>query len=164
MSAIAAEPPPSRLQPSLFADLPETARRRQPRRGRIAPPDDDRENAAASLDNDRPTIQFLPAPPPDPAETSQAELRALVAALPDAKLAFLLLESARETRRRVAPSIVDLDFDPAAGQADGAAPEPNPALLRAAATAAGELSGEDDHGGGYGATPNGKKRVGGRVR
>lgn len=161
MSAIAAEPPPSRLQPSLFADLPETARRRPPRRSRAPLTDDGREPASAALDEGRPVVQFMPAPPPpDPAEMSQAELRALTAALPDAKLAFLLLESARETRRRVAPAAVDLDFDPA----DGAPPEPNPALLRAAATAAGELSGEDDHGGGYGVAPNGKKRTSGRVR
>lgn len=163
MSAIAAEPPPSRLQPSLFADLPETARRRPPRRSRAPLADDGREHAAAAPDDGRPIVQFIPAPPPpppDPAEMSQAELRALAAALPDAKLAFLLLESARETRRRVAPSVVDLDFDPA----DGSPAEPNPALLRAAATAAGELSGEDDHSGGYGVAPNGKKRAGGRAR
>ncbi|HRQ80067.1 MAG TPA: hypothetical protein PKZ97_03025 [Azospirillaceae bacterium] len=163
MSVIAAEPPPSRLQHSLFADLPETARRRPPRRSRAPLSDDEREHAPAALDNERPKIQFIPAPPPpppDPAEMSQAELRALVAALPDAKLAFLLLESARETRRRVAPAVVDLDFD----AADGTPPEPNPALLRAAATAAGELSGEDDHSGGYGVTPNGKKRASGRTR
>lgn len=161
MSAIAAEPPPSRLQPSLFADLPETARRRPPRRSRAPLADDGRDHPSAAPDDGSPIVQFIPAPPPpDPAEMSQAELRALAAALPDAKLAFLLLESARETRRRVSPSVVDLDFDPA----EGSSPEPNPALLRAAATAAGELSGEDDHSGGYGVTPNGKKRAIGRVR
>lgn len=162
MSAIPAEPPPPRLQPSLFADLPETARARPLRRARsaAAPPC----AALAEPPAPAPPPLFIPSPalpaPPDPAEMSQAELRALTAALPDAKLAFLLLESARETRRRVAPSAVDLDFE--AGDTPPA--EPNPALLRAAATAAGELSGEDDAGGGYAAARSPNKRSGGRSR
>lgn len=163
MSAIAAEPPPSRLQPSLFADLPETARRRQPRRSRPSTPDDDRDHAAVVHDDGRPTVQFIvapPPPPPDPTDMSQAELRALVAALPDAKLAFLLLETARETRRRIAPPMADLDFD----QADAPPSAPNPALLRAAAAASGELSGEDESGGGYDAPRNAPRRAAGRPR
>lgn len=161
MTAVAAEPSPSRLQPSLFADLPETARRRAPRRPRSAPAlAESGESGASEAPFAPPAVQFAPPPPPDPAEMSQAELRALAAALPDAKLAFLLMESARETRRRIAPPAADLDFDH-----DGAPPpEPNPALLRAAAAASGELSGEDDLGGGYAAPRNVGRRNGGRAK
>ncbi|WP_207457177.1 hypothetical protein [Azospirillum sp. SYSU D00513] len=80
-----------------------------------------------------------PAPPPpppafEPAALTNAELRALVQALPDQRLAHLLLEAARELKRRVAPDHWDEEAGPF---------EPDQTLLRAARQAAGELSGED---------------------
>ena len=69
-------------------------------------------------------------------------LRALVLALPDQKLAHLLIEAARELKRRAAPGAWDEDGDGDGDGEEGPA-EPNPLLLRAARQAVGELSGED---------------------
>ncbi|MGQ9370842.1 hypothetical protein [Azospirillum sp. ST 5-10] len=71
----------------------------------------------------------------DPASLTNPELRALVQALPDARLAHLLVEAARELKRRVVPDGWD--------EAEDGPFEPDRALLRAAAQAVGELSGED---------------------
>lgn len=141
-------------QPLLFDDLPETERARKPaRRSRatsIAAPvavDVVREavpvrSSAQAL----PVVAALPlappappAPPPpfDPAALSNPELRALVQAIPDQRLAYLLVEAARELKRRALPDRGDED---AAGETPT---EPNPLLLRAARQAVGELSGED---------------------
>lgn len=146
------------VQRLLFDDLPETEPARKPRRQRAA-------GAAATMaaqvavDMVREAVPLPraaapasgiailplapPAPPPpppafDPAALSNPELRALVQALPDQRLAHLLIEAARELKRRAAPDGDDVDGD------DGDIPrEPNPALLRAARQAVGELSGED---------------------
>lgn len=85
----------------------------------------------------------VPAPAPlppafEPESLTNPELRTLVQAVPDQRLAYLLIEAARELRRRVAP-----DRDDDAADDESAAGGPNPALLRAARQVVGELSGED---------------------
>lgn len=148
------------VQRLLFDDLPESEPARKPRRARAAaaPPSTMaaqvavhvvREaaplpKAAAAMAATIATLPLSPpAPPPpppafDPAALSNPELRALVQALPDQRLAHLLIEAARELKRRVAPDPGDADGE------DGDIPmEPNAALLRAARQAVGELSGED---------------------
>ncbi|MCW2238000.1 hypothetical protein [Azospirillum canadense] len=137
-------------QPLLFDSLPETERARKPaRRSRattVAEPmavDVVRE-AVATLPAAGPsTIPMALVPPTapveqpfDPAALTNAELRALVQALPDQKLAHLLAESARELKRRVAPDGWEED-------AESGPFEPNPILLRAARQTVGELSGDD---------------------
>ncbi|MFD1626745.1 hypothetical protein [Azospirillum griseum] len=151
-------------QPLLFTDLPTTDRvrkpPRRPRSGSIAAPvavdqvhEPLRPTAAlpvfpasapptavppttvprvnASFD----LVPPGPPPPFDPATLSNAEARALIHALPDHKLSHLLLEAARELKRRALP-----DNDPDDPDTDAS---PNPALLRAARQVAAELSGED---------------------
>ena len=148
------------VQRLLFDDLPETEPARKPRRARAAAGatastmaaqvavDVVREAAplprAAVIAATVATLPLAPpAPPPpppafDPAALSNPELRALVQALPDQRLAHLLIEAARELKRRAAPDRGDADGE------DGDVPmEPNPALLRAARQAVGELSGDD---------------------
>lgn len=146
------------VQRLLFDDLPATEPARKPRRSRTAGAaatmaaqvavDMVREAApqtrAAVLTAGVATLPLAPpAPPPpppafDPAALSNPELRALVQALPDQRLAHLLIEAARELKRRAAPDRSDPDGD------DGDMPqEPNQALLRAARQAVGELSGDD---------------------
>lgn len=146
------------VQRLLFDDLPETEPARKPRRSRTAGAaatmaaqvavDMVREAAplprAAALTAGVATLPLAPpAPPPpppafDPAALSNPELRALVQALPDQRLAHLLIEAARELKRRATPDRSDPDGD------DGDMPqEPNQALLRAARQAVGELSGDD---------------------
>ncbi|WP_448204438.1 hypothetical protein [Azospirillum sp. sgz302134] len=134
-------------QPLLFDSLPETERARKPaRRSRattVAEPmavDVVREAVPAGP-TPIPMTLVPPAPPPepgpfDPAALTNAELRALVQALPDQKLAHLLGEAARELKRRVAPDNWEED-------AESGPFEPNPLLLRAARQVVGELSGED---------------------
>ncbi|MBP2292411.1 hypothetical protein [Azospirillum rugosum] len=142
-------------QPLLFDSLPETERARKPaRRSRattVAEPmavDVVREAVPASPATGRSAVPATtipmalvpptaPVPPSfDPAALTNAELRALVQALPDQKLAHLLAESARELKRRVAPDGWEED-------ADSGPFEPNPILLRAARQTVGELSGDD---------------------
>ncbi|MCG5239286.1 hypothetical protein [Azospirillum doebereinerae] len=143
------------VQHLLFDDLPETERARKPaRRSRattIAAPmavDVVREAAPDSARPARPSPVLAslplappapPAPPPpfDPAALSNPELRALVQAIPDQRLAYLLIEAARELKRRALP---DRAEDDDSGEA---VVEPNPLLLRAARQVVGELSGED---------------------
>lgn len=136
-------------QPLLFDSLPETAPVRRPaRRSRattLAEPiavDAVREPAPRPV----PPAVMAPAPVPppvppapapaafDPAALTVPELRALVQGLTDQRLAWLVVEAAREVKRRLVPE----DPDETGGTA-----EPNPALLRAARQATGELSGED---------------------
>ncbi len=144
------------LQPSLFESLPETERARKPaRRSRattVAAPvavDVVREDVPPPAPTVPPLTLALVPPPPvpmapradfDPAALTNAELRALVLALPDQKLAHLLIEAARELKRRAAPGAWDEDGD---GDGEEGPAEPNPLLLRAARQAVGELSGED---------------------
>ncbi len=146
------------VQHLLFDDLPETARaRKTARRSRatsIAAPvvvDVVREALPASSSPTRPppVLACLPLRPPepppppppfDPAALSNPELRALVQAVPDGRLAYLLIEAARELKRRAMPERADTDGD-GDGDMDGSAP--NPLLLRAARQAVGELSGDD---------------------
>ena len=149
------------VQRLLFDDLPETEPARKPRRARAAATGATASTMAAQVAVDvvreaaplpraaamAATLATLPlappAPPPpppafDPAALSNPELRALVQALPDQRLAHLLIEAARELKRRAAPDRSDADGE------DGDVPmEPNPALLRAARQAVGELSGDD---------------------
>lgn len=138
-------------QPLLFDSLPETERARKPaRRSRattVAEPmavDVVREAVPAPRAANAPaTIPMSFAPPAptvpgpfDPAALTNAELRALVQALPDQKLAHLLSEAARELKRRVAPDGWEED-------AESGPFEPSPILLRAARQTVGELSGDD---------------------
>ncbi len=149
-------------QPLLFTDLPITERARKiprrPRSGSIAAPiavDQLREArpAASATPLVVPMATHIPAvtgsfnlvppgpPPPfDPAALSNAEARALIHALPDHKLSHLLIEAARELKRRAMPD-TDPD-DPAPNDSDADA-SPNPALLRAARQVVAELSGDD---------------------
>ena len=133
-------------QPLLFDSLPETEPRRRPaRRVRattLAEPiavDAVREPAPPPLQP--PMLAARPAPMPipapaglDPATLTTPELRALVQGLTDQRLAWLVVEAAREVKRRLVPDDPDDSGDAA---------EPNPVLLRAARQTAGELSGED---------------------
>lgn len=129
-------------QPLLFDSLPETASRRRPaRRSRAATLAEPIAVDAVREPAPRPVPPAVmtapPAPTPaafDPAALTVPELRALVQGLTDQRLAWLVVEAAREVKRRLVPE------DPLE---TGEAAEPNPALLRAARQAAGELSGED---------------------
>lgn len=132
-------------QPLLFdsASLPESPslrpRRTRGRRTVAAAA----EGVAADTIREAPSIP-LPVLPPrviiqrepfDPASLTNPELRALVQALPDARLAHLIGEAAREIKQRL---LGGGDDEMTEGPA-----EPNPLLLRAARAAVGELSGED---------------------
>ncbi|OYD82644.1 hypothetical protein [Azospirillum brasilense] len=146
-------------QPLLFDSLPETERARKPaRRSRattVAAPvavDVVREDvpSPSALSTPAPMTLALVPPPPvpmapradfDPAALTNAELRALAQALPDQKLAHLLIEAARELKRRAAPGAGAGAWEEEEGE--GGLSEPNPLLLRAARQAVGELSGED---------------------
>ena len=134
-------------QPLLFDSLPETEKARKPRRSRattIAEPvavDVVREAvppppAAIPMVLVPPAPEVAPVTQFDPAALTNPELRTLVQALPDLRLSHLLIEAARELKRRVAPDSWEED-------AESGPFEPNPALLRAARQAVGELSGED---------------------
>lgn len=134
----------------LFDSLPECApARRRARRARAADgvADGSGDGAPAAIpQSERAAPRQFPAAPSippastppataaayDPAALTNPELRTLVQALPDLRLAYLIVEAARELRRRVAPD-----------QEDDESFEPNPSLLRAARLVAGELSGED---------------------
>lgn len=130
---------PMPAQPLLFdaASLPETAPLRPRRRsGRSAA-----RQEGLGADTVREALpQPLPPPLPlvhepepfDPSKLSVAELRALVEALPDQRLAVLIMEAARAIKRR----LVCDDPDEVSG-------EPSPVLIRAAREAAGELIGDD---------------------
>ena len=139
-------------QPLLFDSLPETeakSGRRKPRRARAAPEpvavDSVSEPVPPAtppplLAVPQPVAAPVPQPPSapaalDPAALTNPELRALLRALPDLRLGYLLTEAARELKNRVQPGDMD---------EDGAPIEPNPSLLRAARQAVAELSGEDD--------------------
>ncbi len=137
-------------QPLLFIDLPTTDRvRKNARRSRatsIAAPvavDLVREPARtpppATLTASFDLVPPGPPPPFDPAALSNPELRALVQALPDQKLSHLLIEAARELKRRALPDGDPTDSD----DPEAEVVEPNPVLLRAARQVVGELSGED---------------------
>ncbi|MBP2313510.1 hypothetical protein [Azospirillum soli] len=134
-------------QPLLFDSLPETERVRKPRRSRATTMAEQ-----VAVDVVREAVPPPPAPIPmtlvppapevapvtqfDPAALTIPELRALVQALPDLRLSQLLIEAARELKRRVAPEGWEED-------AESGPFEPNPALLRSARQVVGELSGED---------------------
>jgi hypothetical protein len=139
---------PAPPQPLLFdsASLPETPSRRPARRRRSAAAV--AEGVVMDAIREAPPVPFAlpPAPPPrpvvvverepfDPAALTNPEIRALAQALPDARLAHLIAEAAREIKRRLVPGTDDADED--------GANDPNPVLLRAARQAVGELSGDD---------------------
>lgn len=151
-------PPPAAPSPAgqamLFDHLPEAA----PPAGRRRKASSPRRTAAATVAVDQvcepapphatapaalPPL-FAAAPPPpdpfDPARLSPAEIRALVQALPDAKLAHLLTEAARELQQRVTAGN---EWDDDAGADEERDSEPNPLLLRAARQVVGALSGDD---------------------
>ncbi|HEY0833186.1 MAG TPA: hypothetical protein VGE72_04675, partial [Azospirillum sp.] len=97
-----------------------------------------------------PAIFAAPPPPPppppapaafDPAALSNPEISALVRALPDLRLSHLLVEAARELKRRVEPPAWDDGQE--GGEEDGPR-EPNPSLLRAARLVVGEFAGDGD--------------------
>lgn len=133
-------------QPLLFDSLPETEPRRRPaRRARATTVAEPIEVDAVREPVPRPLPPPMLAPPPapviapapavlDPAALTAPELRALVQGLTDQRLAWLVVEAAREVKRRLVPDDPD---------DSGEAAEPNPVLLRAARQTAGELSGED---------------------
>lgn len=91
-----------------------------------------------------PRVVYTPAPF-DPAALTNPELRALVQALSDQRLAHLLIEASRELKRRVAPEGWDGDSgsEDTGDHGETGLFEPSPLLLRAARQAAGELSGDD---------------------
>lgn len=144
------------VQPLLFDSLPETegrSARRRPRRARAAGAGTGTVAATVARDVVQepvpappPAIFAAPPPPPrrppepamfDPAALSNAEISALVRAVPDLRLSHLLVEAARELKRRVEPPAWDDDED--AGPR-----EPNPSLLRAARLVVGEFAGDGD--------------------
>ena len=135
--------PPDR-QHSLFDALPATEPRR--RRPRARPP------AAAEGAPPTPTpvpsfaesppVPFWPAPPMaaqpvavriDAAALSRPDLCDLVRDLAEPSLGFLLVEAAREVKRRLVPE------DPEESEADSP-PEPSPQLLRAIRSVVTELA------------------------
>ncbi|MEI6557003.1 MAG: hypothetical protein WCO00_01240 [Rhodospirillaceae bacterium] len=135
---MAAAAPPDR-QACLFDALPATEPRRR-RRGRAQPPPEP-EAATAGSPESAPT----PLPPPpaiparpampimvriDAAALSRPDLCDLVRDLGEPSLGFLLIEAAREAKRRLVPD--DPEFDEPA--------EPNPHLLRAIRAAVEELA------------------------
>ncbi len=126
-------------QPLLFDSLPETEPLRRKRRRTPAPPDPattaTAESAMAPFSSPFPPLAPAPSMAHDPATLTNPELRALVRALPDLRLSYLLTEAVRELKQRVQPAESD---------EGGASAEPNPALLRTARQVVGELSGEDD--------------------
>jgi hypothetical protein len=146
-------PADAAAQPLLFDSLPETEgrSRRRARRARAATAG----TVAATVARDvvrepvpaPPPAIFAAAPPPpppppapavfDPAALSNPEISALVRALPDLRLSHLLVEAARELKRRVEPPAWDDDEE--AGPRD-----PNPSLLRAARLVVGEFAGDGD--------------------
>lgn len=123
-------------QPLLFADLPERMNDNRRRRRAASKPAGE---TAVAASGDAPPPAVAP-PVFEPAAMNNSEMRAFLNDLPDARLAFLIGEAARELKRRVAAPVA---FD---GEDAAAPPEPNAALLHAAAAAAAELSGEDDAG------------------
>ncbi|WP_372397324.1 hypothetical protein ABMY26_25155 [Azospirillum sp. HJ39] len=145
------------VQRLLFDDLPETEPTRKPRRPRAAGTAAvmaaqvavDMVRGAAPLPKPLASVAAAtlplapPAPPPpppafDPAALSNAEMRALVQALPDQRLAHLLIEAARELKHRAMPDRSDPD-----GEYDDMPQQPSPALLRAARQVVGDLSGDE---------------------
>ncbi|HYD68129.1 hypothetical protein [Azospirillum sp.] len=142
-------------QPLLFDSLPETegrSARRRPRRARTAGVGAGTVAATVARDVVQepvpappPAIFAAPPPPPrppepavfDPAALSNAEISALVRALPDLRLSHLLVEAARELKRRVEPPAWD-------DEEDAGPREPNPSLLRAARLVVGEFAGDGD--------------------
>lgn len=139
----------------LFDDLPETEPTRKPRRSRAgtiaAPVTVDMVREAAPQPRTAaagmaalplaPPAPPPPAPPPpafEPAALSNAELRALIQALPDQRLAHLLIEAARELKRRAMPDRGEDESD-----SDDSPQGPNPVLLRAVQQVVGELSGDE---------------------
>lgn len=115
----------------LFEALPEDSSRRRPRRARLTI-DEAREAALAVAAAARPQPVII-REPFDPATLTNAELRSLARTLSDDRLSHLLMETARETRRRLSPD------DP-----DSIENQPDPALMRAARVASGELGGRDE--------------------
>lgn len=113
----------------MMAAPPAAAMMTPPAAAMMAPP-------AAGMVGAAPLPVPRPVPEPfAPEAMTNPELRALVQALPDLRLSYLVVEAARELKRRVAPDREDEDA--------GEPSEPNPSLLRAARLAVGELSGED---------------------
>lgn len=144
MTASAPQPTQAAPQPLLFADLPERLNENARRRRAAAKPlrqaateNTAMENAAAPAVAAPPV--FVPSPVFEPAAMSNGELRALLADLSDARLAFVVAEAAKELKRRVAAPVFDPDEE-------NPPQDPNPVLLRAAGAAVSELSGEDDAG------------------
>jgi len=123
--------PTSAPQLALFELPADDPSRRRPRRAR--PTIDEAREAAMAV-----AVAARPQPiiirePFDPATLTNAELRALARTLSDDRLSQLLMEAAREARRRLSPD------DP-----DAIENHPDPALVRAARVAAGELGGRDE--------------------
>ena len=130
--------PPDR-QPCLFEALPATEPRRRRRRARPAAAAGEETPAAAAV----PTFAEPPPPPyrpppvavkVDAASLSRPDLSDLVRDLAEPSLGFLLLEAAREAKRRLVPD------DPEESELT---PEPSPQLLRAIRSVVAELAEEE---------------------
>ncbi|HYD30469.1 MAG TPA: hypothetical protein VEB64_06375 [Azospirillaceae bacterium] len=131
-------------QPCLFDSLPEMETSRRPRRRRrTAPPPaavgkPEPAHAPPPAPAAEPGREESSAPPPqpaavfDPAKVSNPELADLVAALPDVRLSYLVVEAARELKRRISPSPWEDEGEPPR--------EPNPSLLRATQLIMSELT------------------------
>lgn len=127
--------PPDR-QHSLFEALPATEPRRRAR-PRPAPPPEDCAAAPAPVPSfaEAPPNPFRQPPPLavriDAASLTRPDLCDLVRDLAEPSLGFLLVEAAREVKRRLAPD------DPEDSEMP---PEPNPQLLRAIRSTVTELA------------------------
>ena len=134
MMVLPASPEP---QPCLFGGLPSTEpRRRRPRAVVATEP-----SGPAAVASALPCPPPLPLRPPpvslriDAAALGRPELCDLVRDLGEANLGVLLVEAAREARRRLQPDDAD---------ESGVPTEPSPQLLRAVRCAVSELAeGED---------------------
>lgn len=118
-------------QPSLFESLPTTPSRRRSRPAAVVAAED------APPPPPRIVIQVAPARV-DVAALSNPDLDELVRALSEPSLAFLLIEAAREVKRRLSPD------EEASEDEEGAdSRAPHPALPRAVRAVLSELGGED---------------------
>ncbi len=138
-----ASPAPPERQPCLFEALPATEPRRRRPRARPTPfPEEETVATAMPVPSfaEAPPPPFWPSPPPipvavrvDAASLTRPDLCDLVRDLTEPSLGFLLVEAAREVKRRLVPD------DPEESGLE-APPEPSPQLLRAIRSVVSELA------------------------